>query len=263
MLPAAEGICKTAMNLEFIGDGPSLLVTGEERYLVVADLHFGIEADLALHGLHFRSRSKDRLERLLAIVDRVDPDGLVLLGDVKHSIPTVTRQEYYELPRILDTLRSRVPLLVFPGNHDIGIERYLRPAEIRAKEGAVIDGVGYLHGHMYPSPSLAGHLMIIGHHHPLLSLRDEVGCALQSPAYLRAGVNTGALGMADMKETGGPTRVLFMPAFNEIAGYDILRIIRDPTSPLSRNILPEDTEIILADGTYIGPPHSLISDESD
>jgi hypothetical protein len=116
---------------------------------------------------------------------------------------------------------------------------------------------------MYPSPSLAGHLMIIGHHHPILSLHDDVGCALQSPAYLRAGVNTGALGMAETEKTGAPTRVLFMPAFNEIAGYDILRIIRDPTSPLSRNIIPEDTEIILADGTYIGPPSALIPDESD
>ena len=222
------------MNLEFIGDGPALVVTGEERYLVVADLHFGIEADLALHGLHFRSRSKARLERLLAIVDRADPDGLVLLGDVKHSIPSLSRQEYYELPRILETLRDRVPLRVFPGNHDIGIERYLRPAEICAKEGAVIDGIGYLHGHMYPSPLLAGHLMIVGHHHPLLSLRDDVGCALQSPAYLRAGVDTKGLGMADDQDGVTPTRVLFMPAFNEIAGYDITHITRKPFSPLSR-----------------------------
>jgi metallophosphoesterase superfamily enzyme len=251
------------MNLEFIGDGPALVVEGASRYLVAADLHFGIEADLALHGLHFRSRSKARLERLLAIVDRTDPDGLVLLGDVKHSIPSITRQEYYELPRILATLRDRVPLLVFPGNHDIGIERYLRPGEIFAKEGAIIDGVGYLHGHMYPSPVLAGHLMIAGHHHPLLSLRDSVGCALQSPAYLRAGVNNGALGMAVPGETDAPTRVLFMPSFNEIAGYDILQIIKNPTSPLSRHIIADDAEIILADGTYIGPLKTLIPDESD
>ncbi len=251
------------MNLEFIGDGPALVVTGEERFLVVADLHFGIEADLAAHGLHFRSRSKARLKRLLGIVDRVNPDGLVLLGDIKHSIPSVTRQEFFELPRILEALRDRVPLRVFPGNHDIGIERYLRPGEIRAKEGEVIDGVGYLHGHMYPSPALAGHLMIAGHHHPLLSLRDEVGCALQSPAYLRAGVDTATLGMGVTRESGSPARVLFMPAFNEIAGYDILQIIRNPTSPLSRNIIADDTEIILADGTLIGPLHALIPDESD
>jgi putative SbcD/Mre11-related phosphoesterase len=251
------------MNLEFIGDGPALVVMGDERYLVVADLHFGIEADLAAHGLHFRSRSRARLDRLLAIVERVDPDGLVLLGDIKHSIPSITRQEYYELPRILETLRDRVPLRVFPGNHDIGIERYLEPDEICAKEGAIIDGVGYLHGHMYPSPALAGHLMIIGHHHPLLSLRDEVGCALQSPAYLRAEVDTKALEMADDKEGVTPTRVLFMPAFNEIAGYDILQITKNPFSPLSRNMVPDTTEIILADGTYIGPLQSVIPDESD
>src|SRR5512139_829647 len=204
MLSAPEGIRKTVMNLEFIGDGPALVVENEARHLVVADLHFGIEADLALHGLHFRSRTKARLKRLLAIVDRVDPDRLVVLGDVKHSIPSMTRQEYYELPRILATLRERVPLLVFPGNHDIGIERYLGPAEICAKEGAVIDGIGYLHGHTYPSPALAGHLMIVGHHHPLLSLRDSVGCALRSPAYLRAGVNTCALGMDGPGETDAP-----------------------------------------------------------
>lgn len=251
------------MNLEFIGDGPALVVAGEERYLVVADLHFGIEADLAMHGFHFRSRSNARLERLLGIVDRVDPDGLILLGDIKHSIPSVTRQEFFELPRILETLRDRVPLKVFPGNHDIGIERYLRPAEICAKDGAVIDGVGYLHGHMYPSPLLAGHLIVVGHHHPLLSLRDNVGCALQSPAYLRSGINSGKLGMPEPKKSDPPARALFMPAFNEIAGYDILQMVKNPTSPLSRHILPGKSEIILADGTYIGPLSAVISDESD
>jgi metallophosphoesterase superfamily enzyme len=188
---------------------------------------------------------------------------LVLLGDVKHSIPSLTRQEYFELPRILSTLRDLIPLRVFPGNHDIGIERYLRPAEICAKEGAVIDGTGYLHGHMYPSPLLAGQLMIVGHHHPLLSLRDDVGCALQSPAYLRAGVDTKGLGMADDQEGATPTRVLFMPAFNEIAGYDIMHITRKPFSPLSRNMLLDTTEIILADGTYIGSLESVIPGESD
>ena len=251
------------MNLEFIGDGPALLVKGEERHLVVADLHFGIEADLAAHGLHFRSRSRERLERLLSVIDRTDPDGLVLLGDVKHSIPSLTRQEYYELPGILSALRDRVRLIVFPGNHDIGIERYLEPAEIFAKDGAVLDDVGYLHGHMVPSPDLAGHLVIIGHHHPLLSLNDEVGCALQSPAYLRAGVDAMALGMDRNGGNEIPTRVLFMPSFNEIAGYDIFQIVKNPTSPISRNIRREEAEIILADGTYIGPLKSVVQDESD
>jgi metallophosphoesterase superfamily enzyme len=116
---------------------------------------------------------------------------------------------------------------------------------------------------MYPSPDLAGHLIVIGHHHPLLSLRDEIGCALQTPAYLRAGIDTGGLGMDEPGKDAPPTRVLFMPSFNEIAGYDILRIIKNPFSPLSRFMYQEEAEIILADGTYIGPLHSLILDEAD
>jgi len=251
------------MKMEFIGEGPALIIEGHQRMLVVADLHFGIEADLAAHGLHFKSRTEQRLERLHKVIDGTKPDALVLLGDIKHCIPSLTWQEHHELPKILDSLRARILLHVFPGNHDIGIERFLNEGEIRPKDGAVLDGVGYQHGHMIPSPALAGHLVVIGHHHPLLSLRDEVGCALQSPAYLRAEIDMADSGMKSSKKSSSPSRVLFMPSFNEIAGYDILQIIKKPFSPLSRLIRKENTEIILADGTYIGPLRSLIPNETD
>lgn len=246
------------MNLTFIRDGPALVVEGEERVLVVADTHFGIEADLASHGLHFRSRSSDRLERLLRTIDHADPDTLLLLGDIKHSIPSVTRQEYYELPKILGALRERVPLLIFPGNHDIGLERFVQEGELQPRDGAVVDGVGYQHGHMTPAPALLGHLVVLGHHHPLLSLHDDVGCALQEPAYLRT-----ALTPPPKSSGPGPTRLLFMPAFNELAGYDLLRIVRDPFSPLSRGMDTTGAEIILADGTLIGPVSAVDRDDDD
>ena len=251
------------MNLEFISDGPALIIEGEERLLIVADLHFGIEADLAAHGLHFKSHSAKRLERLQKTIDATDPDALVLLGDIKHSIPSLTRQEYFEMPGILKDLRDRIPLRVFPGNHDIGIERFLREGELQPREGAVIDGIGYLHGHTIPSPALAGHLIVAGHHHPFVSLHDEVGCALQSPAYLRAEIDTVALGMKTPDAPAPCARVLFMPAFNELAGYDILKITRDPFSPLSRCMKKETAEIILSDGTYIGPLSLVENDDAD
>jgi metallophosphoesterase superfamily enzyme len=248
------------MKMEFLGDGPALVIENSERVLVVADLHFGIEADLAAHGLHFRSHSAERLERLIKTIDASRADSLVLLGDIKHSIPTLTRQEFFEMPGVFSALRERIPLVVFPGNHDIGIERFLHHGELQPKEGAVIDGVGYLHGHMYPAAELAGHLIICGHHHPMVSLYDDVGCSLQAPAYLRAGIDSAQLGLAapDHRSTA---RALFMPAFNEIAGYDIFRITRDPFSPLSRYMDTEHAEVILADGTYIGPLNALEHDD--
>ena len=251
------------MNMEFLPDGPAVVIENEERILVIADTHFGIEADLAAHGLHFRSRSDTRLERVIKTIEAADPDRLVLLGDVKHSIPSLTWQEYHEMPKILDSLRTIVPLVVLPGNHDIGIERFLRDGEIRPKEGAVIDNVGYLHGHTYPAPELLGHLLVIGHHHPLLSLHDEVGCALHAPAYIRADVDPARLGMSGSDKNPAMSRVLFVPAFNEIAGYDVSRIVNDPFSPISRCMNAKDAEIILADGTYMGLLRVIESDESD
>ncbi|MDD5143936.1 metallophosphoesterase [Methanoregula sp.] len=249
------------MKLEFIRSGPALVIENEERLLVVSDLHFGIEADLAAHGLHFASRSTERLERLMRVIDLTDPDRLILLGDIKHSIPSLTRQEYHELPGVMETLRSRLPLLIFPGNHDIGIERFAKKTEICPRDGALINGIAFLHGHMNPAPDLFGNLIVVGHHHPLLALRDEVGCALQEPAYIRAGLMAGKGDLSVPAAKVAQTRLLFMPAFNELAGYDISRIVNDPFSPLSRCMDSKSAEIILADGTYIGPFSSLVQDE--
>ena len=251
------------MNLEFFPLGPAVLIENDERVLVIADLHFGIEADLAAHGLHFRSRSEARLDRALALVRNADPDRLVLLGDIKHSIPSITWQEYHEMPRILEALRKIVPIEVFPGNHDIGIERFLKDGELWQKEGGVIDGIGYLHGHTYPAPALDGHLLVVGHHHPLVSLHDEVGCALQAPAYLRAEADRERLGFPGGENAGETCRVLFVPSFNELAGYDIGRIVNDPFSPVSRCINPRTAEVILADGTFLGPLAGVMPDEGD
>jgi metallophosphoesterase superfamily enzyme len=248
------------MRLEFIRDGPALLIENTERMLIVADLHFGIEADLAARGLHFRSHSCERLDRLLKTVEATAPDRLVLLGDIKHSIPTLTRQEWAEIPGILDTIRRHISILVFPGNHDIGIERFLRNGELQPKEGAVIDDIAYFHGHTYPAAHLGGHLLVTGHHHPQVNLHDQVGCSLQAPAYLRATIDTSALGL-NIPEGSGVPRALFVPSFNEIAGYDIVRIARDPFSPISRCIRKEDAEIILADGSYIGPLSLFLEDD--
>ncbi len=323
------------MNLEFIEAGPALLVNNAKDVLVIADLHLGIEPDLALRGIHFKSRGRQRQQKAVTCIRETDPDIVLLLGDVKHSIPQTTRQEYHELPDLLTSIRGLSRLMLMPGNHDIGIERFLTEGELLLKEGALVDGTGYLHGHTYPDPSLEGHLIICGHHHPLVCLRDEVGCSLRAPAYLFArigedcftrgrspdrmghgcdapaceqpvshslpfgdqrtrttrrkkkapqpssprtslpdGINSDWShyeGMAWPEPRGGTvpeehgrsgTRVLFMPAFNELSGFDVLKIAGSPTSPLSRCMIRESCEIYLADGTYIGPLSSVEEYES-
>ncbi len=250
------------MNLRFLPSGPALLVEETEKVLVIADLHFGIEADLARHGIHFPSGSVERTKRVLACIRETAPDLLILLGDIKHNVPVTTRQEFRELPTFLDALRERVTVRVIPGNHDGGIERFLSPEELLDPAGVVIDGTGYFHGHTRPSPVLAGHLILAGHHHPLVTLTDTVGCALRAPGYIFSPLKEECLGLPGHGE-GEESRVLILPAFNEIAGYDIRRIIAEPTSPLARCLDTERAEVILADGTWLGPLPVVMDDACD
>ncbi|MGA2933533.1 MAG: metallophosphoesterase [Methanomicrobiales archaeon] len=245
------------MALNFLPEGPALVIEHTDRVLVIADLHIGIESDLDVHGVHIPSQTGGRLDRVLACIDEGKPDLVILLGDVKHSVPLTTRQEYHEIPDLLEAIRSRVSLKVVPGNHDGGLERFLEEGELLPMRGALLDGVGYLHGHTYPDPSLIGHLLVIGHHHPMVTLRDEVGCALRDRAYLLTTVDEGCLGLAGAAGGAGTTRVLVMPAFNEFTGFDLTRMKESNLGPLSRCMDFGNAEVFLTDGTYLGLLGSL------
>ena len=240
------------MEPEFYPTGPAVGIERREKVLAIADPHFGVEADLHRKGLHFESRSALRLERLMEIIEESDPDYLVVLGDLKHMIPYVTRQEKAEMPQILRTIRRETEFRLAPGNHDTGLEHYLEKDELLPASGAVIDGTGYFHGHMIPDESLFGHLIVCGHHHPVVNLYDDVGCALRgTPGYLLAEVDTTA--WADVQPES-PTRVLLVPAFYELAGgMDVRLIPGSKVSPIAKAIRPETGEVFLKDGTYVAP----------
>ena len=279
------------MALHFLPEGPALVVENTGRVLVIADLHIGIESDLDVHGIHIPSQARTRCDRVLACIEKGRPDLVLLLGDVKHSVPLTTRQEYREIPALLQDIRSRAPLRVMPGNHDGGIERFLQEGEMLPIRGTLIDGVGYLHGHTYPDPALLGHLLVIGHHHPMVAIRDEVGCSLRDRAYLLTAVDEGCLGLAGRgkgaeegaaagntgvagwpKDIGGrskgtngaerekspgdgkacPTRILVMPAFNEFTGFDVTKLRESTLGPLSKCMDFVNAEVFLTDGTYLG-----------
>ena len=247
------------MDIEYHASGPALQITNEHRILVIADLHMGIETDLRLHGIHLQSRGSERISRLLDLVHDVSPDIILLLGDVKHRVPGTSWQEFRELPSLFNELRRHTTIRVTPGNHDPGIEEFLKPDEILPKEGSILDGFGCMHGHTKPDPSLAGHLILAGHHHPVASLSDEVGIAIRSPCYVLGELRNDIFD--DPASEGETSRILMVPAFNEFSGYGIEKTFRSPFSPLSRAVVQETAECFLADGTYGGDLLSIIRHE--
>ncbi|MBN1432519.1 MAG: metallophosphoesterase [Methanomicrobiaceae archaeon] len=251
------------MKPEFIPKGPAIVIEEDDRrILVVADTHFGAESELKRRGVHIMSNTPERLLRLLECIEVSGADLLLLLGDVKHSVPVTSWQEMKEMPDILTAIRSKIDLKVLPGNHDAGIERFLRDDEILPRNGVMINKTGYMHGHTFPSTDITGGLIIAGHHHPVVNLYDDVGCFMRgAPAFVLAEIDDGSMNMKDCRPG---TRVLFVPAFFELAGgMDVCELKKSGLSPLSRCIIEDTADVFLADGTYINTIGGISADKSD
>ncbi len=180
-------------------------------------------------------------------------------------ISYITYQERTEMPHILAAIRRETAFRLAPGNHDTGLEQYLKPGELLPATGAVIDGTGYFHGHTIPDPALFGRLIICGHHHPIVNMYDDVGCALRgTPGYLLAEITTDAWPAPAVPAAvplTTPTRVLLMPAFYELAGgMDVRLIPGHKISPIANAIKTETAEVFLKDGTYVAPFSELRPD---
>jgi metallophosphoesterase superfamily enzyme len=99
-------------------DAPLLLVEGDERVLVAADLHLGLEYELWLGGVSIPSQTEKILAALQGFLAEIKPDRLLLLGDIKHNVPKTSWQEKREIPEFLRRLCARAKVEIVPGNHD-------------------------------------------------------------------------------------------------------------------------------------------------
>ena len=72
---------------------PALTV---DSTLVIADLHIGVESHLRSKGFHLISRTDDMYDEIL--LSAGDCNKLVVLGDVKNTVPGSSKQEYTEIP---------------------------------------------------------------------------------------------------------------------------------------------------------------------
>jgi len=83
---------------------PALFIK-EKKILVIADLHIGIERELRESGLQIPSQTKSMTTRLISLFKKYRPHELIILGDIKHNIPTSTIQERTDVKQFLETVQ--------------------------------------------------------------------------------------------------------------------------------------------------------------
>ncbi|MCW7076905.1 MAG: metallophosphoesterase [Candidatus Syntropharchaeales archaeon] len=239
---------------------PAAIVENLKRTLVIADIHLGIEVELSQFGLHIPDQTDKLLNRILDYILKYKPDKTIILGDLKHNIPMTTRMEERGLPELLSGISKHTTVDIIPGNHDGKLKDLLLDLEnitVHGAAGAVIDGVGYFHGHAWPSEDVleAKHLMM-GHNHPVVQFKDAFGYTLHKRVWIRAKSDFNALKdhYPKLKAWNDPYCTI-MPAFNELCGGIAFNTKHgeELLGPMSSQILMiEMAEAYLLDGTLIG-----------
>jgi len=197
---------------------PALLMeeerTGIKRaYLVVSDLHLGFEAKLNLRGVIVDSKYSINmmLEQLRDLIKTTQLEGVILLGDVKSTIRSISKQEWNEVPEFFRTLSGYANIYLIPGNHDTNI-RFLIPQNINimSVKGMVLEETLLIHGHAMPSSARATRKRIVMRHvHPVFSRGNSVLDGRRIWLYLKVKSEKIFPG------TQGTLDIVIVPSFNK------------------------------------------------
>jgi putative SbcD/Mre11-related phosphoesterase len=237
------------------GTSAAVVTAAGQRLLVVADYHAGIEAVLRSRGVELDSGAPGRRERLLGLVAETGADRLVVLGDLTHAVGDPWDAEREELAALFDALG--VPTLLVKGNHDgeiePAVEELAADVTVTPAAGTRVGGVGFAHGHTWPSPEvLAAETVCTAHEHPVVRLEDEVGGGRRERAWLRGSLDATPFHEyhGDGTDVGG--ELVVFPAFNDTSGGTWVNVDgQDFLSPF----LPEglvNGQAYLLDGTRLG-----------
>jgi putative SbcD/Mre11-related phosphoesterase len=167
------------------------LVLGDT--LVVADLHIGRGTG---GELEFPVGSgSEMIERFRDLVQRHDPEDVLLAGDVLHSFQTVPRTVESTVSGLKSVCRDAgARPIVTPGNHDTMLDSVWdgsTDSEYRVGETLI------LHGHEPPEDDADRY--IVGHDHPTIKIEGQ-----RRPCYL----------VGENQYRGG--EVVMLPSFNKL-----------------------------------------------
>jgi len=235
---------------------PALILEDGKRYLVVTDLHIGFESSLVANDIHVEPRDlvHEMVQNLEDIMEQQKPDLLVLLGDVKASVESISKIEWDAVPLFFD-IGKKIETIVIPGNHDGNIQKLVPDwVSVSSSSGIVIGDVLLTHGHVMPSENLSHvNKIIMGHVHPVYF---QEGSVLDGQ---RVWVSIKADKGKIFPSSSGPLEVIIIPSFNRYFYATYKKYHKKSISPILESIKGfQSAKIVTLDGSIIGN-ESMIS----
>ena len=241
----------STLELQPIPQMPALFIL-KTHTVVLADLHIGIEQELRNQGVHAPSQTNHLIASVLKLIDSYHPQDLIILGDVKHTIPSSRWEERSDVRLFLETIATQTTIHIVPGNHDGNLQQILPDSVIlHASEGFTRDTIGFVHGHRWPDPQvLRSKYVILGHTHPTIQLTDRLGNKTSEPCWLRGRLLLEKLTRRYPEVTKSPEMII-MPAFHPLCG-GLAANAEKLVGPLAGSLDLQNAEVYLIDGSFLG-----------
>lgn len=194
-------------GIRFIRDEPALIATcGRRRYLVVSDLHIGMELKLSAKGVHLYGATKKMSERILGIMGDAGLDRMIMLGDVKENFLRPEAAEARLIRSFFDSLKG-MEVTVTAGNHDAMLADIV---DVNIVKNLRLGRFYFAHGYGRLGETGDGvDCILMGHMHPAIETE-------------RNGIRDAQKVWCIYKEENGDKRLVSVPAFNDlIIGTDV------------------------------------------
>ncbi len=238
------------VKTRIIPSQPALILEDEQRFLVVTDLHIGFELGMISNDINVRPEEiiQEIHSSLDSLIKSEKPDTLILLGDIKSGIESISKIEWQTVPMFFE-IGKKINTIVIPGNHD-GNLSYLIPDYITmtGPSGLVIGDTLLTHGHAMPSENFADvNRIVMGHLHPAYF---QEGSVLDGQ---RLWVSIKADKSNIFPSSKGEIEIIIVPSFNRYFYATTKRYHKKSISPILERIKKVySAKVVTLDGSIIG-----------
>lgn len=211
-----------------IVDGLPVLFHPELDLLVVSDPHLGLEGTMTFDGNYVPRHQLDRLlEDLEKAKEDTGAERILVNGDLKNEFKTSRYSEKDEINDFLDFLDNNFEeIILVKGNHDTFLDSLVEDQGLEMKDYHFENGILFTHGHLdLEELDVEGFdTVVIGHEHPALALKDDIGVREKVSCFLYGDTEEGK-------------NIIVLPAFSSISeGSNVNETPQDKfLSPVIRN----------------------------
>ncbi len=244
-------LTKLIEGIYAVADAPAIYMPKHDA-LVVADIHLGFEEEMASKGVFLpRMQVRRALQVLAKCQELVNAKNLIVAGDLKHLFEKLGRREAKDVVEFLNNVGPMFKeIILVRGNHDTFVYVKLREYGVDVVDELLIDDVLIVHGHRPLQGNISPRVVVLGHEHPSIAIRDPLGTVAKLPCFLVVPLKRGSI-------------AIVMPALGMYqSGTSVTTIPDSYLSPILKNdALLEEAKpyaVIEGEGIYELPKLSLL-----